>query len=346
MLVIAYGTRPEFLKLKILIDRLRTGHTALKVVRIDQHADFKEDAGYHDAIVNIESAPNRISAIGSSILHGLPSHLAGASALLVQGDTASVFYSAVAAFQCRVPIVHLEAGMRTYNLDHPFPEEGYRQMISRIATLHLCPSMLECIMLSMREGLGHDENNIFQVGNTILDLAHSYGHTVRRDNHVIITLHRRENWADYRAYINTLAEVAAHNADLDFHFYTHPNPALQRELETVFLPPNFTVRKSLDHRSMMEQLAACAFVITDSGGIQEEANFYGKHIYVLRQFTERASIDGSKITMVISADALAAIDFSTVPTHASGHEYGNGNSVQKILDILAEKKICSFISHS
>jgi UDP-N-acetylglucosamine 2-epimerase (non-hydrolysing) len=333
ILVIVYGTRPEFLKLRPLIDKCREEKLNIKVIRVNQHASFHDDEGYYDSQIDIIEGGSRIASIGTSILHDLPPLLEDA-VVLVQGDTATAFYAALAAFQNGIRVIHLEAGMRTYDLENPFPEEGYRQMISRITDLHLCPSLREAATLNMREGT--EQDRIFVVGNTILDLVKSYNFHVSSECHVVITMHRRENWASYCAYIKSLTDLAARTPNLIFEFYAHPNPALREEISKVDLPANFLVLDPLGHRDLVARLASCAFVITDSGGIQEEANFLGKHMYVLRRCTERISISPHKITLLSDPETISTINCA-VPVHEPGYEYGNGNACADVINIIKNK---------
>ncbi len=327
---IIYGTRPEFLKVKPLITGMREAGIQLKVIRVVQHSAISETLDA-DVEIPIEDGTNRLSAIGSSILTNLPAHLQSITALIVQGDTATAFYAALTAFQSRIPVIHLEAGMRTFDLENPFPEEGYRQMISRITTIHLCPSLLEAALLNMREGVEADSIHI--VGNTILDLVKSYNLKVSRSKNIVLTLHRRENWDAYGDYLREIADLARRNEDYQFNFYAHMNPALQNQLAAIEMPPNFQILAPVGHRDLMEAVATCALVITDSGGIQEEANFLGKHVYVLRKCTERGAIDRNKLTLIPDPASVATIRCD-VPDHGSGYEYGDGDATSKIIEVL------------
>jgi len=327
-LVIIYGTRPEFLKLKVLIDTLKC-----RVIKINQHTHILDDDPYIKEILTIENlCEDRISNIGANILQKLPGLLGDCTHVLAQGDTASVFYSLLCAFQLRKKCIHLEAGMRTYNLEHPFPEEGYRQMISRITDIHLCPSIKERDILIQEKVVG----TIHVVGNTILDLVVSYGFIPTSEPTVLITLHRRENWLSFKDYILELATLAAANPVTTFHFLTHPNPSFHAILESLVdkIPANMRIVGSMPHKELIRLLASCACVITDSGGIQEEANFLGKHIYVLRKVTERNAIAAHRITLC-SLDDIASIRCD-LPNHDAGLEYGNGASCPVISNILSD----------
>jgi UDP-N-acetylglucosamine 2-epimerase (non-hydrolysing) len=327
---IIYGTRPEFLKLKCLIDKLKTTLT-INVIKIRQHTHNIDDEGYYDKVIEIDnSSDNRLSNIGSSILLKLPSLINDSSHILAQGDTASVYYSLLCGFQMNKKCIHLEAGMRTYDLENPFPEEGYRQMISRITDIHLCPSEMEKEILISEKVKGQ----IFVVGNTILDLVKSYEFPITFENSVVITLHRRENWHDFKDYLIELAKFASKNKDLIFNFLTHPNPSFKEILNEIALsiPTNMKISNALPHQELIELLSRCAFVITDSGGIQEEANFLGKHIYIIRKITERQAINSSKITLC-NLDNIYLIN-NDIVKHQQGFEYGNGNSCDSILNIF------------
>lgn len=318
-LAVVYGTRPEFLKLKVLIQ-----HFNPVVIRIDQHENYNEDEGFYTHRIEIENGPDRLSCIGSSILLKLPDLIRDCTHVLAQGDTASCFYSLITAYQMKKVCVHLEAGMRTYQMSHPWPEESYRQMISRIASIHLCPSEQEAENLRAERVSG----TIHVVGNTILDLVRSYNYSVTYEKKVIVTLHRRENWEHYRELIQKLNRLAQKNLDTQFIFFVHPNPELKRIVHEegsalVVSPP-------IDHPMLIKLLAECACVITDSGGIQEESNFLGKHIYILREYTERLAIPAHKYTLMPD---IENIDVSP-RVHDPGFEYGDGYTVSALSDLI------------
>ena len=310
-LAVVYGTRPEFLKLKVLIECFKP-----VVIRIDQHENYKEDEGFYTHRVAIDSG-DRLSRIGSSILTKLPELIGECTHVLTQGDTASCFYSLLTAYQMKKVCIHLEAGMRTYQLCHPWPEESYRQMISRIASIHLCPSEQEAANLRAERVSG----SIQVVGNTILDLVKSYNYPVTYEKKVIVTLHRRENWENYRELIRKLNKLAQKNPDTRFIFFVHPNPELQKIVHEE--GSSLDVSPPVDHPTLVKLLAECACVITDSGGIQEESNFLGKHIYILREYTERLAIPSHKYTLMPDVENIDV----TPRKHEPGFEYGDGNTV-------------------
>ena len=342
-IVIIYGTRPEFLKLKMLVDVLKKKNYNLVVVRINQHPSYGEDTGYYDKLLEIQDIScNRLSNIGINILKSLPKYIENATHVLAQGDTASCFYSLLCAYQMKKVCIHLEAGMRTYDLNNPYPEEGYREMISRITNIHLCPSEIEKNFL-INEKVVSTSDNIHVVGNTILDLVSSYNieDKLVQDNVIIITLHRRENWDDYRTTIRNLNILVSKYKNIKFYFLTHPNPSLSKIISEErmktqnnenFDLANLEIIPSLSHIELINLLARCNCVITDSGGIQEEANYLGKYLYILREATERSAISKDNYRLINNNDLLT-IDLNKTPSKR-GYEYGDGKTCEKILKLL------------
>lgn len=238
-------------------------------------------------------------------------------------------------------IIHLEAGMRTYDLLNPFPEEGYRQMITRLTNIHLCPSVIEKNnilkeLISDRFSNGKENiiQNIYIVGNTILDLVKSYNIKTSRENKVLITLHRRENWNLFKNYLIELIKLAINKPTLSFYFILHPNPSFKTIWNDVQnlnnIPDNIFIKPPISHKELIELLSTCNYVITDSGGIQEEANFLGKHIYVFRKQTERSGI---KNITLCSLDHVSEIK-DTKHDQEFSYEYGTGESTIQIINII------------
>lgn len=331
---IIYGTRPEFLKLKMLMEKIRLcDNIVLNVIKINQHTNLIEDQDMYDNSIDIDDiVEDRLNNIAINIMKKLPSYISRTTHILAQGDTATCFYSLLVGFQMKKICIHLEAGMRTYDLNNPYPEEGYRQMISRITDIHLCPSDVEKEILLKEKTKGA----IHVVGNTILDLVKSYNYETKNNNQVLITLHRRENWDDYDNYLSAIHDLAIRNENIKFYFLMHPNPVLKNKLLSINqnkVVKNLIIIEQVPHKELISMLSQCSYVITDSGGIQEEANFLGKHMYILRKITERSAIPKNKIT-ILSCEDLKNISFDTTYSHSPGYEYGDGNSVDKILDIL------------
>jgi UDP-N-acetylglucosamine 2-epimerase (non-hydrolysing) len=334
---ICFGTRPEYLKLIPFANYLTSRNVKHKLYYIHQHTSILESMPHNVEHVFVDSiASNRLNQIGASILTNLEkvwdiSH----SHCVVQGDTSTALFSALFAFHRQCKIVHIEAGLRTYDLTQPYPEEANRQMISRIASFHFVPHE-DCKKYLLNEQI---KDNLFCVGNTILDLIDSYKLNPSITKNVLITFHRRENWDKLPIFIESLKQVIANNPSLHFTWCMHPNPVLQKTILESF--DNDVSRKSislsspLPHKELTEFLAKSHFIITDSGGIQEEASFLGKTCIVLRESTERNHIPEPYIYLCKDISTLASLVGSIgfeqqVPCNV----YGNGTASQQILSIL------------
>ena len=218
-ILLCFGTRPEWLKIKPLTrvldnyELLFTGqHTALWKY-ID--ADYKIN-------INESNSDKRLDQIISDCLLQFPE--GDFDSILVQGDTVSAFACALAAFHKNKKVLHLEAGLRTYNLDHPYPEEAYRQMISRIADVNLCPTRLSSKNLTNEKVNGEN----YVVGNTVLDNLVDYKSKCEYTNKILVTMHRRENhyWIDQ--WFIEIDKLAKNNPHLTFILPLHPNPNVQK----------------------------------------------------------------------------------------------------------------------
>ena len=327
-LLIIYGTRPEYLKLILLMKSV-----PCKVLRVYQHEDILEPDLYYDFSLKIESTNrNRLDCIGAEILGKLGNilHHHKITHVLVQGDTSTVFYSALSAYQNGVKIIHLEAGMRTYDIYQPYPEEGYRQMISRITDIHLCPHDINRQFLEYENVQGQ----IYTVGNTILDLVKSYNLQVNIGHTVLITFHRRENIVHLENFIKNLKIIMNDHKEKEFIWILHPNKELQSLVKSYKL--NITYHEPCNHREFLELVRNCFCLLTDSGGIQEEAAFLGKPSVVLRSMTERDQIPFPYLQVVPPPYKYLTNAFDIIPTNQLPpcYVYGNGKSVDKIIDYL------------
>lgn len=330
-LCIVYGTRPEYLKLKTLIDSLKC-----KVIRILQHNTIVEEDLIYDYSVEIQTvSTNRLDSIGSQILSQLSKHIHNFTHIIVQGDTATTFYTALCAFQNNVKVIHLEAGLRTYDTSQPYPEEAYRQMISRITSVHLCPHKINAEYLHQEKVQG----NIYVVGNTILDLVNSYNLKVKKGNIVLITYHRRENLQYLDLFIQQLKHCMQENTDKQFVWFLHPNKELQEKILSYNL--NCLFLNPCNHRDFLDYMKNCFCLITDSGGIQEESAFLGKPTIVLRHQTERDQLKDPYIFIVgppfknlcnVFSNEIPSTDLEPC------YVYGNGKSTDKIIQILNEEQ--------
>ncbi|UTH74152.1 non-hydrolyzing UDP-N-acetylglucosamine 2-epimerase [Chromobacterium sp. IIBBL 290-4] len=214
------------------------------------------------------------------------------SLIIVQGDTEDAFIGALAGFYHHIPVAHVEAGLRTHRLDRPFPEEGIRQMISRIARFHFAPT--EKAKHDLMAELG-DSGDIVATGNTVVDAQRwiAERHAIRRradgKGHLLLTLHRRENWGhELETLCGAIADIAANHPDLPILFPVHPNPAVKTPVHRLLGHlPNIKLTEPLNYLAMQQALADAWLVMTDSGGLQEEAPTFGAPLLVLREETER-----------------------------------------------------------
>lgn len=259
MILLCFGTRPEWLKIKPLIKHLDN----YKLLFTGQHPDLLNNVEV-DYRINISDSSNRLDQLISDCLIQFPE--GDFDSVLVQGDTASAFACAIAALNRQKKIIYLEAGLRSYDLNHPYPEEAYRQMISRISDINLSPTELsrDNLMSERVNGICH------VVGNTVLDNLLSYKEKCEYTNKVLITLHRRENhhWMD--EWFETINHIAKENPNLEFILPIHPNPNVQKHKHLL---THVNVVDPLSHEDLLEVLVKTKFVISDSGGLQEEGSF-------------------------------------------------------------------------
>lgn len=323
-LLICFGTRPEWLKIKPLLDILDRSQYILLFT--GQHPDLLKDVSV-DYVINVCESNNRLNSIISDCLQQFPDD--DFMGVLVQGDTASAFACAVAAFNNHLPIYYLESGLRSNDLEHPYPEEGYRQMISRLATVNFCPTQLSADNLINENVKG----KIHVVGNTVLDnLIHfpsgEYG------DQVLVTLHRRENHDAMDHWFHALEQLAVHYSQYKFVLPLHPNPNVQKHkhiLNTVH------VVDPLSHVETIEILRTSRLVVTDSGGLQEEGAFFNKKVIVCRKTTERPEgLLSGHLHLCPTPNKLFELfsELEKTPHIFSPCPYGDGKSAQKVKDII------------
>jgi len=322
-ILLCFGTRPEWLKIKPLIKELHN----YKLLFTGQHPDLLKNIEV-DYKITIGESDNRLDQLISDCILQFPD--GDFDSVLVQGDTASAFACAVAAFNRQKKIYYLEAGLRSYNLQHPYPEEGYRQMIARISDVNLCPTELS------RDNLISEKVNgiCHVVGNTVLDNLLDYKNKCEYTNKVLVTLHRRENhhWMD--EWFTELNNIAKENPDLEFILPIHPNPNVQKYRDIL---THVNVIEPLNHSELLELLVKVKFVISDSGGLQEEGSFFNKKVIVCRKTTERPEgIDTNHLYMCKLPKELHSLFEIINKNYSVDSEcpYGDGKSSIKIKNIL------------
>ena len=327
-ILICFGTRPEYLKIKPLINNLDKSKFSLAYLH--QHKNIKEHFIY-DYFVKIPELKknNRLNDIIINTLKNFP-NLNNYRYVLVQGDTTAALSSAICAFNNKTDIIHLEAGLRSFDLFSPYPEEANRKLISNLAKIHFAPTNLSKKNI-FKENI---KKNIFITGNTSLDNLLSYKKKCFYGNKILITLHRREKLEELDQWLCRLDELASKNKSLEFIFPIHPNPLIKK-ISSKF--SHLKKIKHLNHSELLDILYQCKLVITDSGGIQEEASFFNKKVIVCRDVTERP--EGIKSGHLIMCDNYKKIGvtFNKVLKNykiSKTCPYGDGCSGSRISKIL------------
>lgn len=330
MILICFGTRPEWLKVKPLI-RLMS-REEYKLLFTGQHPDLLKDVEV-DYQIKIKENKNRLDQLISDCLLQFPE--GDFTSVLVQGDTVSAFACAVAAFNRQLKIFYLEAGLRSYNMQHPYPEEAYRQMISRIADVNFAPTNLSLTNLVLKEKVSGRSH---VTGNTVLDNLVPYRELCKYGNKVLVTLHRRENHPIMQDWFVELDKLALNNPELEFILPIHPNPNVQKHRGIL---KHVKVIEPLDHESLLKVLIECKLVISDSGGLQEEGSFFNKKIIVCRTTTERPEALETGHLHLCSTPAELPGLFDSLKNNyyiESKCPYGDGKAALRILTHIRNER--------
>ena len=326
MLAVAYGTSPEYIKVKPILDAL-DGRVPCRAISTGQHTDLLTDS-VEGVQIKITDGENRLNSIIASILSKENEHaLDGVKHLVVQGDTTSALAMAIAAFNKGIKIYHLEAGLRTHDKLNPYPEEANRQLISRLADVHFCPTIIDAQNLD-KEGI---KDGIYVTGNTVLDGLSDEG--TEYGDTVLITLHRRENHARMAEWFTELDAVARIHSDLTFCLPIHPNPNVKKHESLL---TSVKVVDPLNREEFLEVLKKSRFVITDSGGVQEEASFFKKKCIVCRKGTERIAGLGTFSILCDKPSALLPLVlFYKNDFELEGEcPYGDGHATERVIQVL------------
>jgi len=360
-----FGTRPEAIKMAPLITELRrrpdifqcrVAVTAQHRQMLDQVLDLFGITPDYD--LNIMQPGQSLFDITGRALAGLQQVLADErpDLVLVHGDTTTTFVGALAAFYLQLPLGHVEAGLRTGNKYSPFPEEINRHLTGVLADIHFAPTPAARDNL-LREGVAAE--NIFVTGNTVIDallatvrpgyvftdpVLKSIDYTRRRV--LLVTTHRRENLgAPMREIYLALRRVVREYPDVAVVFPVHKNPAVRRVVREVLgEEPRVHLIEPLDYEPFVNLLQQCYLVLTDSGGLQEEAPALGKPVLVLRDTTERPeAVDAGTVRLVGTAGTAVLAETRRLlddPAHyrrmaEAVNPYGDGRACRRIADAIA-----------
>ena len=295
-IAVIIGTRPEGIKLCPLILRMHACGLGTCVIRSGQHGEmlaevlsaFSVSADISlPAVYFGEDLPSLLSHLIASLGKVLQS--VAPPLVIVQGDTATAYAGALAAFLLRIPILHVEAGLRSRDPFSPFPEESFRKSIASMASLHIAPSP-EAMMHLWQEGV--EKRRVFLYGNTVEDaLRHFLPKNVRKSKNLLLTLHRREHSEQaLRGIFSAVRALLERFSDHSLVYPVHPSPRVRSVAEQMLGGlPRISLLPPLAPPAFYPLLAAAPLVLTDSGGIQEEAALLGVPTLVLREQTERES---------------------------------------------------------
>lgn len=355
-ILIVAGTRPEIIKLAPVYFALKAAPWVhVEWLHTGQHGAMAEQIlACFDLVPDIalQRQGTTLSEFSLGCRRELDAIMAARrwSAVIVQGDTESAFLGALAAFYSRVPVAHVEAGLRTYNLDRPFPEEGLRQMIGRLTRFHFAPTPRAKAALVAESIPAQD---IYITGNTAIDaqlLSRDRKGIERRATgrgHLLVTVHRRESWGDAIEEIcRAIAEIAGAHPDLPVLFPVHLNPIVQGPVHAILGQcPNVELVAPLDYLEMQQALADAWVVLTDSGGLQEEAPTFRVPALVLREETERPEaveagcahlVGTSGRTIVEQVERLWHDATALRQMQSIANPFGDGTASHRIAQILQQ----------
>ena len=326
-ILICFGTRPEYIKVKSLIDNLPN----VKTCFTGQHKDLLKNINVdYELSMNNEFSKNRLNNIFSNIFsYNIFDDI---EYVMVQGDTSSACSIALSSFNHGKKIIHLEAGLRSGNLKDPYPEEMNRQVIGRLADIHLCPTEFNKENL-LKENVSGE---IYLVGNTGLDNISK--ERCEYNNQVLITMHRRDNHHNMDKWFEELEKIANKYYDIEFMIPLHPNPNVQKH-KHIF--KKVKVVEPMNHDCLIEYVKKCKFVISDSGGLQEECSYLNKKIIVCRKTTERPESVGIHSFMCGEPELLEALVDKINENYEVNAEcpYGDGKSWEKVTKSLIIQNI-------
>lgn len=371
--MVVFGTRPEAIKMCPLVHALRAKSDWFETIVCvtAQHRQMLDQVLSSfdvtpDVDLNIMKTGQDLFDVTASVLACMKSVLQDKKPdiVLVHGDTTTAVATSIACFYLGIKVGHVEAGLRTHQIRSPFPEEFNRQVIGKIADLHFCPTNRSRSHL-LSEGIA--ANQIVVSGNTVIDALHwilkriksntdyhkliiinlsaQLSFKIESTKFVLITGHRRENFGDgFIQLCKAILELAKLFPDMYFVYPVHLNPNVE---STVFSMldgvPNIKLLNPLDYESFSVLMENCFLVLTDSGGIQEEAPSLGKPVLVMRDFTERpeaveagtVKLVGANQDQIVRAVSELITNDSVYSTMSKSHNpYGDGKACEAIVNVI------------
>jgi UDP-N-acetylglucosamine 2-epimerase (non-hydrolysing) len=363
-IIAVLGTRPEAIKLALVIHQLRRKPAEFEtaVVHTGQHRTMLDHALQlfqikPDFDLDVMRPNQTLSSLTGRVIDTVENacHRFEPNIVLVQGDTSTAFASALAAYYCKIPVGHIEAGLRSHDIYNPFPEEGNRRLVSVLTAIHFAPTALSRDSL-LAEGIS--ESKIVVTGNTVVDalrglnqLPHSWENTplagIPRTNCrlVLVTSHRRESFGeDQKNMCLALKDLVSRHPDIRVVYPVHLNPNVQSTVNALLGGiDRIHLTEPLDYITFVSLLRACFLVLTDSGGIQEEAPTFSKPVLVMRKVTERPEAAQFGMSRIIGMSRKRIVDETErLLTNADAYRdmsegenpYGDGKASERIVEAI------------
>ena len=368
-----FGTRPEAIKMAPLVHALaKDPHFEAKVCVTAQHREMLDQVLKLFSIVpeydlNIMQPGQGLTEITCRILEGLKPVLEAfkPDVVLVHGDTTTTMAASLAAFYQRIPVGHVEAGLRTGDLSSPWPEEGNRTLTGHLATYHFAPTETSRQNL-LRENIA--DNRITVTGNTVIDalfwvrdrvlsdealhneLTQRYPFLANGKKMILVTGHRRESFGrGFEQICHALAEIAANNPDVQIVYPVHLNPNVSEPVKRILgHVENVILIEPQDYLPFVWLMNRAWLILTDSGGIQEEAPSLGKPVLVMREMTERPEAVSAGTVCLVGTDSQRIVnevtrllqDESAYQAMSRAHNpYGDGHACHRILSALKNNQV-------
>ena len=374
-IAVVFGTRPEAIKLCPVVLALKADPAFdCQVCVTGQHREMLQQVlDVFGVVPDVDLAlmqPNQtLAGLTARAMTALDDYLTREKpdVVMVQGDTTTVLCGALAAFYHHIPVAHVEAGLRTGNLWSPWPEEGNRLLTTRLTKWHFCPTENNKSNL-LREGV--NPADIYVVGNTVIDAlllakqkikekVEKVGGGGQRRKSVLITGHRRENFGDgFENICQAIKRLAIEFPDVDFIYPVHLNPNVREPVERILggkverrggggqrILENIKLIEPQSYLPFVELMMNADLILTDSGGVQEEAPSLGKPVLVMRDTTERpeavmagtVKLVGTKADDIYREAKLLLLDKTAYAKMAAAvNPYGDGNAVARIMEILKQ----------
>jgi UDP-N-acetylglucosamine 2-epimerase (non-hydrolysing) len=355
------GTRPEAIKLAPVIQCLQQDSAfQTQVILTGQHREMVEQVMQlfeikADENLEIMQPQQTLTDITCRSLIGLESLFQQHSPqmVLVQGDTTTAFAAALAAFYHQIPVGHVEAGLRTNNLYNPYPEEANRRLISQLCQLHFAPTSQAVENLKQSGVVGE----IHHTGNTVIDALLSVAKTqpqlnitnlnLQQYRLLLATVHRRENWGEpLQSIAESFLQILDKFSDTALLLPLHRNPTVREPLKAILgNHPRVFLTEPLDYAELVAAINYCYLLLTDSGGLQEEAPSLGKPVLVLRETTERpeavtagtAKLVGTETVNIVNAATELLSDLDSYNRMANAiNPFGDGHAAKRIVEIIKD----------